>query len=238
MSDKLYTTNTASLKATTADIRKLNAKHIEAASIQLNGQNLEDKLETAGLNLPKDYPKLVTRQTFEQDDNYMLFSDSGKMVYCSFLDKLVTGDLLFDAMDVDIIQQDMPLLTSAISMFRASTIKTFISNTPLLTNGQGMFGSCSYLTQFEGDLTSLNNGVRMFMDCQLDKNSVIHILNNLKHKNKYTSGSFVMDLSMHESCWDDPDILELLPGAQPEWTSAQLVTDKGATWTIRTTRGR
>lgn len=234
---KNYNTTTSSLKTTIADIRKLNAKHIEADSIQLNGQSLEDKLETAGLNLPKDYPKLVTRQSLNDDDNYMLFSDSGKMVYCSFLDKLVTGDALFDSMNVDIIQQDMPLLTSAAGMFIDSTIKTFISNTPLLTNGYAMFGRCQYLTQFEGDLTSLNNGGRMFMGCQLDKNSVIHILNNLKHKNKYTSGSFIMDMSMQESVWDDPDILELL-GVESGWTEAQLVTDKGATWTIRIARGR
>ena len=233
---KNYNTTTSSLKTTIADIRKLNAKHIEADSIQLNGQSLEDKLETAGLNLPKDYPKLVTRQIFEEGDNYMLFSDSGKMVYCSFLDKLVTGDALFDSMDVDIIQQDMPLLTSAVGMFRDSTIKTFISNTPLLTNGHGMFGRCGYLTQVEIDLTSLNDGSSMF-GCPLDKNSVIHILNNLKHKNKYTSGSFIMDISMQASVWDDPDILELL-GAEPGWDSAQLVTDKGATWTIELTRGR
>lgn len=34
---KNYNTTTSSLKTTIADIRKLNAKHIEADSIQLNG---------------------------------------------------------------------------------------------------------------------------------------------------------------------------------------------------------
>ena len=222
--------NISQLKSTIIDARNINAK-----KITLNGQNLEDKLETVGLNLPKDYPTLVTRQKLEDDDNYMLFSDSGKMLYCSFLNKLVTGDNLFSNMNIDTIQQDMPQLKSAGQMFMNTPIKTFISKTPLLESGSNMFAGCHNLTHFEGDLTSLKNGDRMFMQCNLDTNSVLHILNNLKHKNKYTSGTYTIDLGMQD--YDDYAIIELLD-VEPGWTSAQLVTDKGATWNIKVTRGR
>lgn len=43
-----YTTNTAALKATRADVQKLDAKSIDAKSIKLNGINIEDLLSSGG----------------------------------------------------------------------------------------------------------------------------------------------------------------------------------------------
>ena len=50
MSEK-FTTQTASLKATTADVRIINAKTIDAKNIKLNGTNIEDLLSSAGSNI-------------------------------------------------------------------------------------------------------------------------------------------------------------------------------------------
>lgn len=46
MSDKLYTMKTAALKATTADIRNVNAKQIK-----LNGTNIEDIIQSSSVNI-------------------------------------------------------------------------------------------------------------------------------------------------------------------------------------------
>lgn len=46
-----YTTNTASLKTSIADIHKLDAKIIDAKKIKLNGTNIEDLLSSAGSNI-------------------------------------------------------------------------------------------------------------------------------------------------------------------------------------------
>ena len=46
-----YTTQTASLKATTADIRMVNAKNLDAQKIRLNGQDIEELLDSGGSNI-------------------------------------------------------------------------------------------------------------------------------------------------------------------------------------------
>jgi hypothetical protein len=43
-----YTTNTAALKATRADVQKLDAKSIDAKTIKLNGINIENLLSSGG----------------------------------------------------------------------------------------------------------------------------------------------------------------------------------------------
>jgi hypothetical protein len=77
---RIYTTKTSSLKATIADVRNLDAK-----KLMLNGKNIE---ELWGLNLPRDYPKLVTRIKIPEDSDYALCDDKGRVVYISFADKI------------------------------------------------------------------------------------------------------------------------------------------------------
>lgn len=62
MSDKLYTTNTASLKATTADIRILDAKKIKLNGKELDNISYEDKFSS--MSTPYDLRKgaLVTNE--------------------------------------------------------------------------------------------------------------------------------------------------------------------------------
>jgi hypothetical protein len=84
MSDKEFINN---LSSTYADIRKLNAKIVDAKKIKLNGENLEDKF---GFK-QEDYPKLISRVDLPEDSNYILWTDSGNPVYISFADKLTKG---------------------------------------------------------------------------------------------------------------------------------------------------
>lgn len=64
---KNYTTKTASLRATKIDTRSVDAK-----KIKLNG---EDIANLWGLNLPEDYPDLVTRCELPADEKWALFND-------------------------------------------------------------------------------------------------------------------------------------------------------------------
>ena len=57
-----YTTQTASLKATTADIRVVNAKNLDAQKIRLNGQDIEELLGSVGSNITiEDGREIKTR---------------------------------------------------------------------------------------------------------------------------------------------------------------------------------
>lgn len=161
MSDKLYTMKTAALKATTADIRNVNAKQIS-----LNGENIADKF----LNLPDDYKKLVSRCNLPDDKNWALWGDDGNLIYMNFSDKIINGSQMFF---------DMP------------QIKSFTCDLTSLVDGSDMFSGCVYLTKFDADISSLESGEGMFQDCKLDKTSVMNIIDNLRNKNNLTGQSII-----------------------------------------------
>ena len=108
-----YTTKTASLRATKADIKKLDAKQM-----MLNGENIT---ELWGLNLPKDYKKLVTRCELPDDKNWMLLNDNGDLVYFNFSEKIKNGS----------------------GMFKNAGLENFVYKLSSLTNGNEMFSGCS-----------------------------------------------------------------------------------------------
>ena len=119
-----FNINTATLKATIADIRKLNAKIVDAKKIKLNGENLEDKF---GFK-QEDYPKLISRVALPEDANYILWTDSGNPVYISFADKLTKGYYEVDERS---------------GLFLGNTaIKTFDIDLPKLEYAGNMFYEC------------------------------------------------------------------------------------------------
>ena len=89
--NNLYTTKTAALKATKADIRNLDVK-----KMLLNGQNIEDLW---GLNLPEDYKKFVTRCELPEDENWSIWDDTGNLLYMNFNDKIINGTNMFQNCD-------------------------------------------------------------------------------------------------------------------------------------------
>lgn len=92
---KNYTTKTASLKATMADMNKANVKKLDADKIKIKGQNIE---ELWGLNLPQDYAKFITRCELPEDVSWRILDDNGKTLYSYVASTLINGtDLLKDS---------------------------------------------------------------------------------------------------------------------------------------------
>ncbi len=153
-----YTTQTASLKTTFADIRNLDAKNIK-----IKGQNIE---ELWGLNLPEDYKKFVTRCELPEDENWSIWDDTGNLLYINFSDKIINGNGMFSRTGLTSFTSDLSSLTSGESMFLVcDNLTTFNSDLSSLTNGKQMFQDCSNLTAFTSDLISLTNGFYMFSGC-------------------------------------------------------------------------
>lgn len=178
--DTNFLTNTASLKSTIADIRILNSNKIDAKNMLLNGKNIE---ELWGLNLPQDYPKLVTRMEIPEDSDYALCDDKGKVVYISFADKITDWESEFYNSEVFIgsvpSNLDFPNLVNGYNMFNGSNIKSFSGNLDSLSDGRYMFCDCTNLTSFSSALPSLMNGYEMFSNCRLDADSVEKILTSI-----------------------------------------------------------
>ena len=152
---EIYTTNTASLKATLGNICKLNAKTIDAKKIRINGEDIEDKL---GFQNPEDLKKLCKRMELPEGSNFILYTDNGTPVYISFADKIVDGYYMFAVRE---------------------KMRSFPFDLPKLENGNMMFAQCTNLTSFGGTLPSLISGNRMFSNCKLDSQSVERILTSI-----------------------------------------------------------
>lgn len=77
---KNYNTRTASLKATVADIRILDAKQIDAENINLQGKDIK---EIWGFQDPEDFKKLCKRVNMDELENeyYELLNDEGEIMY-------------------------------------------------------------------------------------------------------------------------------------------------------------
>lgn len=78
--EKNYNTKMASLKATVADIRKLNAKQLDAEKIKLQGKDIK---EVWGFQDPEDFKKLCKRVNMDELENeyYELLNDEGEIMY-------------------------------------------------------------------------------------------------------------------------------------------------------------
>lgn len=76
----------------------------------------------------------------------------------------------------------MPNLTNGYHMFTSTPIVSFSGATPKLASANEMFLSCSSLTTFSGDLSSLIYGVNMFKGCsKLSLESIEHIANTINN---------------------------------------------------------
>lgn len=203
-----FNINTATLKATIADIRKLNAKIVDAKKIKLNGENLEDKF---GFK-QEDYPKLISRVALPEDANYILWTDSGNPVYISFADKLTKGyyevdersGLFLGNTAIKTFDIDLPKLEYAGNMFYEcqnltsftgdiSSLKYGCIESAMGGSGSGMFENCKNLKVFTSSLKNLQNGWMMFKGCVLNKESVLSIVRSIKQENLY-NGETAADL--------------------------------------------
>ena len=149
----------------------INARKIDAKEINLNGKNIES---LKGLNLPQDYPKLISRVRIPEGALFELYDDWGNMVYTNCSDRIVDGTERY--VDNNFITFEWPLDNLEIGdrMFKnCRNLSTFVSEMPKLRSGKYMFDMAIRVDDdddrkggdmkiFKSDTSSLENGSYMF----------------------------------------------------------------------------
>ena len=191
MSEK-FITNTASLKATIADIRNLDAKQIK-----LKGQNILDYIKEAEFDSYDTRDPQLKNDELDIWNTEISLSEEGhievKPHTHTVLGNLDTLEITLEGMtdsqlatlrtaikviDNEVLgendehimywQTDGLIKGNLIfdTVFTRDTLTSFYSNLSNLTNGDYMFNWCQNFTSFNGDLKGLVSGFYMFSSCQ------------------------------------------------------------------------
>ena len=186
MATNNYTTKTAALKATKADINKLDAK-----KMLLNGKNILDYISDSEFNSYDTRDPQLKNDELDLWNTEINLSDNGhievkpqvhsvkydngfiyEVITETQLNSLKTAVKVIDnevlgANDEHIMYWQTDGLTHAVSMFDfCENLTTFSSDLSSLTCGAEMFYCCNNLTTFNSDLSSLTEGDNMFNECE------------------------------------------------------------------------
>ena len=172
----LYTTKTAALKATKADVSKLNVKNIK-----VNGKDVATSVKH-----PNDTREVITENDLwgswaEIKDGEIVFHEDEVISPGFSVDDPNTGCLEAVAWDVGITKvennkaykgdilfanvETNKIKNGDTMFYYCSNLTNFTSDLSSLINGSRMFDGCSSLTNFASDLNSLTNGYSMFNGC-------------------------------------------------------------------------
>lgn len=184
---KNYTTKTAALNAIVADIHLLKSDEIDAKRIKLNGESIKDTIQdlktTQGFQVSQDYLKLVSRLGLSEDDDLMLLDDYGNVVYCNFISRINSLDLLKQVLQYNIHDWTYDLEADIYSninrLFANNKIKHFngsLKNTQIATS---TFNTCKNLISFTSDLSNLQDGSYMLSECNNLKKFTVPNLDKL-----------------------------------------------------------
>lgn len=208
MTTTLYTTKTAALKATKADISSINAKHIKA-----NGKNVltdakhasdireeitendvwSDWIETKNgeIILHDEIENFINEVTYatEFEEDYLWNSsvtsvkDNKAYIGEEFYANIQTNKIKTGGYHVNgDIRNGIPL--RRYGLFRnSSNLTNFTSGLNSLIDGYFTFYNCKNLTSFRGNLESLMDGTEMFSGCK----SLYDIETNFPSLKKATS---------------------------------------------------
>ena len=197
MSEK-YTKQTASLKATTADVRIMNAKTIDAKKIKLNGQDIKD-LIGGETQLEDKVTRVDLRKLKEDGYCYIVVDDMCKLIGGDF-ENLESGYYAFKKWPWDEFSINMPNLIDGSNMFCGfeQGVSTFSANVDSLEIAKNMFSN-SNITNFISEIPNLKVADEMFSNCNsLSEQSVLHILNCLKFRNSMNTSANI-DFSKYMS---------------------------------------
>lgn len=153
--EEKFITNTSSIKTTHANVRKIDAKVIDAKNIKINGEDI--------LDIIKDNKTILkhaqdTRETITENDLW------GQWVETLEDGTVIIHDTEFDNPDKS---KAWEFSISKIEDNKAFVNGNFWANiqTDKLRDGTRLFYQTS-LASFDSDLTSLENGNRMFYWCR------------------------------------------------------------------------
>ena len=183
---EIYTTNTASLKATIADIRKLNTKVIDVNKLNVNGQDIKELIEDNKIvildergTLANDELDIWNSSVITDEDGNVIVGARVKPKEHTFNDitsaqyntlgaafKVINNEVFTWDESHTMFWQTDGLTDATNSVFsKRMGISVFESDLSSLTNGNAMFNNCNDLTSFKSDLSSLTKGSRMFGNC-------------------------------------------------------------------------
>lgn len=175
---KEYNTRTASLKATIADIRNLDAKQIK-----LKDKNILDYIKESEFNsydtrdpqLKNDELDIWNTEISLSEEGYIEVKplehtyDSISSSQSTTLEsavKVIDNEVL-GANDVHIMYWQTDGLTNGQKLFlNHKSIAIFESDLLSLKEADGIFKNCRKLAIFNGNLSSLTNGANMFYSCR------------------------------------------------------------------------
>ena len=180
MATKNYTTKTASLRATKADVRNLDAK-----KLFIDGVNITDLIKNGQVKILDDRGTLandeldIWRSNVSTDENgNVIVREYPQKFEISISDMTETqkstlksavkveNNQVLGANDAHLMFFETNALTVGGYMFNGCTALTsFDGDLSSLTWGSFMFNGCTALTSFNGDLSSLTNGDQMFGGC-------------------------------------------------------------------------
>ena len=165
MVTKNYTTKTAALKATKADINKLEAKKLKVngKDVILSAKHDNDTRETVTEDdLWGQYTEIKDGQVIVHDD--YVINPWGNRAWITSVNKVEKNKAYVNDTFCANIQTEK--IKNGRYMFLAcSNFTSFSSDLSSLTNGKQMFENCSNFTTFESNLSSLTNGEMMFSGC-------------------------------------------------------------------------
>ena len=174
---KNYTTDTASLKAAIADIRRLNGKEIS-----LNGKNILDYIsdsefdsyDTRDPQLKNDELDIWNTEISLSDNDHIEVKpfkhtinniSSNQLSTFKKATKIINNEL-FDSDDNHLMYWQTSGITNATGLFDGCTdLLIFDSDLSNLITGAGMFYNCINITSFNIDLPNLYSSSSMFSGC-------------------------------------------------------------------------
>ena len=174
MATKNYTTKTAALRATIADVNKLETK-----KMSLNGKNILDYISDSEFNSYDTRDPQLKNDELDIWNTGISLSEEGHIevkpfehAYNSISStqsttiksaiKVIDNEVL-GSNDKHLIYWQTNGLTDGYCMFQnCSKLTTFTSDLSSLTNGYGMFKYCPKLESFDSELPSMTNGYEMF----------------------------------------------------------------------------
>ena len=178
---KNYTTKTASLRATKADIGNLDAKKLFIDGVSItdlikNGQVTilddrgiltDDELDIWSSNVSTDVNGNVIVREYPQKFEISIddMTETQKSTLKSAVK--VENNQVLGADDAHLMFFETNALTDGTSIFLSASLTSFSGDLSSLTNGNRMFSGCTSLTSFSGDLSNLVSGGGMFSNTSL-----------------------------------------------------------------------
>jgi hypothetical protein len=158
---KKYTTKTATLRATHADIDLLNVKKLKISQ----GADLD------GIVLPTDYYQFIGRTSLTADEKYTLLNDDAKEIFYTYKQtvvKLTDGTKLYmNNKELETWSDSLQYLEIGDNMFTNSSLVTFDAALPSLRNGDYMFLNSSLENFVTSNLPIIESSIGMFKGCKL-----------------------------------------------------------------------